>query len=508
MAAGFRLEQKQSQSLVMTPQLAQSIKLLQLGSQELMEFVHSEIEKNPLLELEPDPEGPHADRRNSRSGPAEESGKEEPGDLVTHELGTDAGAREADIDASFENVYDAERTGAETAKPKDANDNLAPSGPAAREQHDLLEFASTVSEQPTLAQYLEAQIGLVFRQTENRQIAAYIAHGLDEDGYFREPVSEAAKSIGTNSENFLEVLTRFQALEPTGIGARSLSECLQLQLAERDRLDPAMSILVNNLGLLAKREYSKLMKLCGVTRNELSEMVQELRRLDPRPAAKYEAVIAEAVVADVIVTQKPDGDWAIELNPETLPKVLVDQEYYTELNRTIETAEGREFIGDCMTNANWLIKSLDQRARTILKVATEIIRQQDMFFASGIEHLKPMNLKAVAEAIQMHESTVSRVTANKYLRCEQGIFELKFFFSSSVSAASENGELSSESVKHRIKQLVDGEKPSKVLSDDQIVEQLQEAGIEIARRTVAKYREAMRIPSSVQRRRDKRQALI
>lgn len=513
MALGIRLQQKQSQSLVMTPQLAQSIKLLQLNHQELLEFVQAEIEKNPLLEMEPENSTLGKERRKDRNtaepGNADASHQSQSvaGPEISAEMGTDAENNEGTLDTSFENVYDSDNS-SQQVPGNSFSETATPSSGSSRESTEAFDQFATVGEQKSLAQYLEEQIGVTFHGKDERAIATYFAHNLDEDGYFREDLREVASAHHSKLQTVRDVLTRFQMLEPAGIGARNLGECLQIQLAERDRYDPAMAKLVENLELLAKREYAKLRKLCGVSKEDFSDMLAELRALDPRPAARHAAVLSEPVIADVFVNQKPDGNWSIELNPETLPKVLVNREYHAELERAIGAGDGKNFVTDCMNNANWLVKSLDQRAQTILKVSTEIVRLQDMFFAEGVEHLKPMNLKQVADAIKMHESTVSRVTSNKYLRCDRGIFELKFFFSSSIGNADEGeADYSSETVKHRIKQLVDAENPRKILSDDQIVKQLQETGIAIARRTVAKYREAMRIPSSVQRRRDKRSIL-
>lgn len=514
MTLGIRLQQKQSQSLVMTPQLAQSIKLLQLGSHELMDFVHEEIEKNPLLEIDPNSSLLGKDNRseggeNELSNNNQHDSTKDVGDLVSGEMRLDAAESQASLDASFENVYDTGEVGPtptqDKVKEKQASVSEKPSGINNAEPLDL---AAMTGEKVTLSQYLKEQIGLSFKDKIERKVATYIAHGLDDDGYFRENTSEAAATNNVENDVFENVLKKFQTLEPTGIGARNLSECLKLQLLEKNRFDPAMEAMLDNLDLLAKADFPKLLKLCGVSKEDFSEMIAEIKALDPRPAAQYDAVLAETIIADVIIQQKHDGNWSIELNPETLPKVLVNQEYYTELETAIDTEDGKAFVADCMANASWLTKSLDQRAQTILKVATEIVRQQDMFFADGVEHLKPMNLKTVAQAIKMHESTVSRVTSNKYLRCNQGIFELKYFFSSSINSANEDEEqLSSETVKYKIKKLVDDENPKKILSDDQIVHMLQETGIAIARRTVAKYRDALRIPSSVQRRRIKHQNL-
>jgi len=451
MALSARLQQKQSQSLVMTPQLAQSIKLLQYSHLELAEFVQDEIEKNPLLEMS------NENSIESADIGSEKAAKE---DIITNEMKLDAGDNAKDLDASFENVYDEGIAGAEKAN-KDTTQSLS--------------------------------------------IATYIAHGLTEDGYFQEDLHDIAMLNGVAVAQVEKVLAKFQTFDPSGIGARDLRECLTIQLREKDRFDPAMQKLIENLPLLAKREFEKLMKLCEVSREDFNDMIREIKELDPRPAARYEPILSQNVVPDVLIKQKTDGSWAIDLNPETLPKVLVNHSYHAELTSAVKTPEGKEFIAECMGNASWLTKSLDQRAQTILKVATEIVKQQDMFFAEGVEHLRPLNLKTVADAIKMHESTISRVTSNKFLICDQGIFELKFFFSSSITSSEGDEGHASQSVKHKIKQLVDLESSKKVLSDDQIVLKLQETGIEIARRTVAKYREAMRIPSSVQRRREKKQ---
>lgn len=498
MALTARLQQKQSQSLVMTPQLAQSIKLLQYSHLELAEFIQGEIEKNPLLELESD--------SLSSSTKAAETKQSNSKETISNEMKLDAGDSSKDLDTSFENVYDEGTAGAEKVSSESAsmlgthnNRNTSSSNT------DNTDFLASVGETVSLVQYLGEQITLAFSDAKSREIATHIAHALTEDGYFQEDLHDIAMLTGTNLADVEIVLTQFQTLEPVGIGARNLHECLAIQLRDKDRYDPAMQKLLANLPLLAKREFEKLMKLCEVSREDFNDMIREIKALDPRPAAKYEPILAESVVPDVIIKQKSDGSWSIDLNPETLPRVLINYTYHAELTEAIKTPEGKEFVAECMGNAGWLTKSLDQRAQTILKVATEIVKQQDMFFVEGVEHLRPLNLKTVADAIKMHESTISRVTSNKYLMCAQGIFELKYFFSSSITSSDGEEGYASQSVKYKIKQLVEAESPKKVLSDDQIVLRLQETGIEIARRTVAKYREAMRIPSSVQRRREKKQ---
>ncbi len=498
MALSARLQQKQSQSLVMTPQLAQSIKLLQYSHIELAEFVQSEIEKNPLLELEND----KGIIKKEKSADDNQNKNE----TISSEMKLDAGEKAQDLDASFENVYDEGIAGAEKMR----SDNLTPSLSTSASRSnasnavDHTDFIASIGETISLSQYLSSQISLTFKDKTEREIATHIAHGLTDDGYYQEDLHDLAMINGVSLNHIKAILKKFQTLEPIGIGARDLKECLQLQLKDKNRFDPAIEMLLENLPLLAMREFDKLIKLCGVNREDFNDMIREIKELDPRPAAQYEPILAQNVVPDVIIRQKTDGSWMIDLNPETLPKVLVNHNYHAELNTVVNTPEAKEFVADCMNNASWLTKSLDQRANTILKVATEIVKQQDMFFAEGVEHLRPLNLKVVADAIKMHESTISRVTANKYLMCNQGIFELKYFFSSSITSSNGDEGHASQSVKHKIKQLIDLENPKKVLSDDQIVLRLQETGIEIARRTVAKYREALRIPSSVQRRREKK----
>jgi RNA polymerase sigma-54 factor len=309
-------------------------------------------------------------------------------------------------------------------------------------------------------------------------------------------------------ERVERVLATLHGFEPTGVGARDLRECLALQLRERNRLDPAMDALLDNLQLLARRDFAALKKACEVDDEDLREMIAELKALTPRPGAAFGGEPAQPVTPDVYVREGAGGLWLVELNSETLPRLLVDQRYHARVSAGARSDQEKVFVSDCMAQASWLVKSLDQRAKTILKVSSEIVRQQDAFLAYGVEHLRPLNLKTVADAIGMHESTVSRVTSNKYIGTPRGLFEMKFFFTSAINATEGGESHSAESVRHRIRQLIDAEASDRdVHSDDRIVELLKEAGVDIARRTVAKYREAMRIPSSVERRRMLKQAV-
>jgi RNA polymerase sigma-54 factor len=334
-------------------------------------------------------------------------------------------------------------------------------------------------------------------------IGQYLIDMVDEAGYLAGDLQTVAQKLGAPMAEVEAVLAIVQGFDPAGVCARDLNECLTLQLRERDRLDPAMQALVENLPMLANRQLAALKKICGVDDEDLADMIGEIRRLNPKPGLALGSVMVQSVIPDVFVRPGPDGGWLVELNSETLPKVLVNQSYYAKISKTTRSDSEKSYLTECFQTATWLVRALDQRARTILKVSSEIVRQQDSFFALGVQHLRPLNLKTVADAISMHESTVSRVTANKYMATSRGIFELKYFFTSSISASDGGEAHSAEAVRHRIRVLIDAETPSDVLSDDTIVDRLREAGIDIARRTVAKYREAMRIPSSVQRRREK-----
>jgi RNA polymerase sigma-54 factor len=326
---------------------------------------------------------------------------------------------------------------------------------------------------------------------------------VDEAGYLVGDLPSVAEKLGAPLAEVEAVLAIVQGFDPVGVCARNLTECLAIQLKERDRFDPAMAALVGRLDLLAKRDLAALRRICGVGEEDLTEMIAEIRNLNPKPGLAFGTTTVQPIVPDVYVRPGPDGGFIVELNSDTLPKILVNQRYHAELTKNAANDSAKTYLAENLQSATWLMRALDQRAKTILKVAMEIVKQQDAFFAHGVQHLRPLNLKTIADAISMHESTVSRVTANKYIATNRGIFELKYFFTSSI-ASSDGGEAhSAEAVRHRIKQLIDAETASDVLSDDTLVDRLREAGIDIARRTVAKYREAMRIPSSVQRRRDK-----
>ena len=507
MALAASLFLRQNQSLVMTPQLMQSIQLLQMTHVELTQFIEQEVEKNPLLEVATGEDGRGADEpfAGDERPHTENSGNDEgfQPDLYDNATTGSAGSAPETLDGGLDNVFP------DDAGPRaaDAPELLGqwksmPGGGEDSEGYDLDDF---VASRKTLRDVLNEQIPFLLNDPVDRLIAQHLVDQLDEAGYLQGSTAETALKLGKPVSEVERVLARLQELDPPGVFARTLSECLAIQLRALNRLDPAMAVLVDNLELLARRDFATLKKLCGVGEEDLLDMLAEIRKLDPKPGTRYETSASEAVVPDIIVRAAPDGSWHVELNPDTLPRVLVNRDYYAAVSsRTSRDSADYGFLNECLQTANWLTRSLDQRARTIMKVASEIVRQQDAFLMHGVDHLRPLNLKTIAEAIKMHESTVSRVTSNKYMLTPRGLFELKYFFTVSIGSAEGGDSHSAESVRHRIRTMIAQESPDAVLSDDDIVDALHKGGVELARRTVAKYREAMNIPSSVQRRREKR----
>jgi len=513
MALSQRLQIRQSQALVMTPQLMQAIKLLQLSNLDLTAYVEAELERNPLLDNGAETE-PAPTERNGAQPPDDQptvSG-EAPNGRDNEATGATGSAGEERRDSPLD---DTSPDDSEPIRPRHSDMPVgysewagagAGAGAGGRDGGDY-NLEAFVSAETTLADSLREQMTLAIADPGRRMIGQYLIDLVDESGYLSGDFAATAAKLGTSTAEVEAVLAILQTFDPPGICARDLAECLAIQLKELDRYDPAMQALVARLDLVARRDFAGLKKICGVGDEDLADMIAEVRRLNPKPGHAFGSALVQPIVPDVFVRPAPNGAWIVELNTDTLPKVLVNQRYYSEVSSTARRDTEKSYLAECLQSATWLVRALDQRARTILKVSNEIVRQQDAFFTHGVEHLRPLNLKTVAEAIGMHESTVSRVTANKYMATTRGIFELKYFFTSAI-AASHGGEAhSAEAVRHRIKQLIDAENSSAILSDDTLVEKLREAGIDIARRTVAKYREAMRIPSSVQRRREK-QAVV
>ncbi len=504
MALTAKLELRQGQQLVMTPQLQQAIRLLQLSNLELGQFVESELERNPLLEMDETPDAhSKAEREPEAEHPSERN--ERTSDDEWLDLGKPVAESEGGLDGEYDGGFP--DTGA-TPSGQDGGD----SGWANVRQRtssfsgDDINPEAFVSNEPSLRDHLSEQLPLAVHDHVERLIGQHLIDMVDEAGYLHADLDQLSIKLGAPLGMVERVLETLQTLDPPGVFARSLAECLALQLKDQNRYDPQIAALLDNLGLLASHNLPALRKAVGADMSEITEMIEEIKHLNPKPGLKFGSVQLQPVVPDVLVRQAADGSWLIELNSDTLPRVLVNRTYFAQVNKTTRTEKDRGYLLECLQTANWLVKSLDQRARTILKVAEEIVRQQDGFFTYGVQHLRPLNLKTVADAISMHESTVSRVTSNKYMATPRGIFELKYFFTSAIQSAGEGEAHSSEAVRHRIKQMIDGESVKSILSDDKLVEKLKAEGIDIARRTVAKYREAMRIPSSVQRRREKQLA--
>lgn len=508
MALSTKLEMRQGQQLVMTPQLQQAIRLLQLSNMELAQYVESELERNPLLEADEGQEQPiRADgetpefNKPEETPPSTESANGGENEWV--DLEKPVADPEATFDTEYDNVYP-ETGPSDQMSGGDASSwaNLRQRGSGSDEDVNIESFLTS---DISLREHLAEQVPLVLEDPAERLIGQYLVDMVDEAGYLPgADLAAIAEKLGAPLELVEKVLASLQTLDPPGVFARSLSECLALQLKEQNRFDPIVSKFLDNLHLLAGHNLAALRKAVGVEMDELLDMVAEIKKLNPKPGLRFGSVQLQPVVPDVLVRGGPNGTWLIELNSDTLPRVLVNRSYLSTVSQASGSAADKNYLLECLQTANWLVKSLDQRARTILRVAEEIVRQQDGFFTHGVQYLRPLNLRTVADAISMHESTVSRVTSNKYMATPRGIFEMKYFFTSAIASADDGESHSSEAVRHRIKQMIDGETPATVLSDDKIVEKLKNDGIDIARRTVAKYREAMRIPSSVQRRRDKR----
>jgi len=510
MAMSPKLVMRQSQSLVMTPQLSQSIKLLAMSNIELSAFVEDELEQNPFLERDRRADGETEDKRGAER-PAEQ-GPDLARELSANdELEVSADRLAENLGTSLENIFPDEIKASQVA-PASADMSGSPdarissSGLAIssnRSSHDST-VADHTAGQTTLRDHLGSQLAITGANPTSLGIAKDIIDNLDDAGYLRVDTQDIADRLGATVQEVDLAVSLVQSLEPSGVGARNLAECLKLQLIDKNRLDPAMAAIIDNLDCLANRDFAALRQITGLDVEDLHDALLEIQQLDPKPGTVFESQPLQHVSPDVIVREGPDGAWLLELNNETLPRVLINNTYVTSVSGKLDQSSDKEFIAHCLQTANWLTKSLDQRAQTILKVAREIVKQQDAFFAYGVQHLKPATLKAVADEIEMHESTVSRVTTNKYMMTPRGLFELKYFFTSSISST-ENGEShSSEAVRSQIRALIENETASKVLSDDALVAALRAGGVDIARRTVAKYREAMHIPSSVQRRREKK----
>lgn len=494
MALGPRLDLRQSQQLVMTPQLQQAIKLLAASNLEIESFISDALEANPLLEA-----GAVSSENTGEPGEADDIPREE--FTADQLMGQAQGESEAPLDIDVSALDRDRDTGEGTNSLKDAE--WGASGGISGGENDFPDIDATRAAEIGLVEHIESQIGAIATSDQEGFVARHIAGLLDDAGYLQAELKDIAYDLGISHDEAEDALTVVQMCDPTGVGARCLAECLALQAREADRYDPCMAGLIDNLELLAKGEVARLKRLCSVDDEDFAEMLHELRSFDPKPGLAFASASDSAVVPDILLTAKDGGGWDINLNEETLPRLVVNRSYFVELSDGSPDKEAQGWLKEKLADAHWLIRALDQRQKTILKTAAEIVKQQEGFFRKGVSELKPLTLREVAEQIEMHESTVSRVTSNKYLWCERGTFELKYFFSSGVASADGEGA-SAEAIKARIKALTDAEDPKKVLSDQKLADILNEEGFDLARRTVAKYREAIGIGSSAQRRRAKK----
>ena len=489
--------------MVLTPQLLQAIKLLQMPSGELSAFIEAELERNPLLD--------RAEERfdgepTSEAAPPVEAVA---GDWATESMPTDTATLSRELGTEVDNAFDPDRAATPAERSPDTDGSGLSSGQfsggsgggVGGGDGDPADLEAYVAAQESFAEFLTRQMLVAIADPGDRMIAAALIDGLDEAGYFREELSLIAGNLGAPIDRVESVLKILQSLEPTGVFARDLAECLKLQLIERDRFDPAMQALIENLPALARRDLPALRKVCGVDDEDIADMIAEIKRLDPKPGRAFASAPAPVAIPDVIVTASLDSSWRVELNADALPRVLVNESYAAVIKRGATRDEDKQYISTQLQSAHWLTKSLEQRARTILNVASEIVRRQDAFLVEGVSGLRPLNLKTVADAIGVHESTVSRATSNKYVATPRGMFEMKYFFTASLPSGGLGEAHSAEAVRYKIRQMIEAEDPRKVLSDDDIVTRLREVDIVVARRTVAKYRDNLKIPSSMDRRR-------
>ncbi|MDG2312987.1 MAG: RNA polymerase factor sigma-54 [Alphaproteobacteria bacterium] len=483
MTLSQNLSLKQSQLLLMTPQLQQAIKLLQLSNIEVVAYIEKEMEKNPLLKFEDkifeDNELPVIEDEVVRENPVIHSSS------VFHSKNTlNEENNEHKVfsnDHSFEDWY-SNSQGLDIQ-----TDTRSPE----------------LKQSNSLRDHLYTQLNVAFTDKSKLMIGYSLIDSLDDDGYLSSTVDDISEQTGFNKNEILIVLEKCREFDPVGVFASDLADCFSMQLADRDRLDPVMKVFLENLDLMLCYDILALQSVCRVDRADIMDIISELKLLNPKPGLVFQHEITEWAIPDIIVYPNSKGGWFIELNNECLPPVVVDKKYYDELSKNNLSKKDKRFMRENLQSANWLVKSLDQRSKTILKVMTEIVKNQDDFFQFGVSHLKPLVLNDIAKSIKVHESTVSRVTSNKYVMTPRGVFELKYFFTNSISSIDPKKVHSSESVRTKIKELIESETISTILSDDRIVEILKLEGINIARRTVAKYRASLHIASSTQRRRKK-----
>ena len=471
---------KVANSLSLTPQLQQAIRLLQLSSLELEQEIQIQLDSNPLLEKIED-EGTtesltHLENKDSHD--------------LTQNLNADHLPNDLPVDTDWDDVYTHQSTALASPEYEEREDNR-------QAEH-------------TLKEHILAQVNLLHFSTVDRLIAYCVVDCLDEKGFLDAEIeeiieaaqyllSEAGLEEEIESDEVMVVLKHIQRLDPVGVGSKNLAECLKVQLDVLDVFTPLRNEALNLLKyyeLLVSNDLNKLLKYTNLTMLQVKEAIELLKTLKPYPGLDFEAQDSDYQVPDVVVTKK-DQSWQVQLNPDIMPKLRINS-FYSNMIRRADQSDGNMYLRNQMLEAKNFIKSIDERHKTLLKVATCIVEHQRNFFEIGPEGMKPLVLRDVAEEVELHESTVSRVTTNKYLLTPRGLFELKYFFSSHVGTTS-GGECSSTAIRARIKKMISAENPRKPLSDNIIANMLKDEGIDVARRTVAKYRESLHIPSSSER---------
>ena len=523
------LSQKQQQTHTITPQLQQAIKLLQLNNIELSEFVNEQLEENPFLETAEGETAPEQQLSEDTPAQADEisetadSGQLD--DTFVEQNSIDSVGTERLENPEFDTIGkletpngDVDEANIDQHSHVDADENFSLDAQSNTEQWSSISgsaggsssgggtdsgeldmISSMTASEPSLYEVITEQINLAFSHDEDQMHIAYsLLDEMEEDGYLRLNINDFAEDNMFEGPLVEKTLKRMQEFEPTGIFARNLGECFALQLEERDELTPEWSTFLDNLALIQQGKHKQIMKLSGIDEDQFKTMVKRLKSLDPKPAHQYSNTDTPAVIPDVFLRKLSNGDYRIELNASTLPRVIVNEKFYGTVRTTQKTDEEKVYYSEQMNTANWLVKAIHQRAITITKVATAIATRQKDFFDKGVMHLKPMTLKDIADDIQMHESTVSRVTTNKYIYSDKGMFELKYFFSAALSSG--DGDVSAEAIRHQIKDILKNETIDHIYSDEELATILQKDGIDVARRTVAKYREEVGIPSSSKRR--------
>ena len=510
MGFGPRLDLRQRQSLVMTPQLQQAIKLLQMSNLELIDFVSEELDRNPVLErgeAEPGSDGPRDEdwRSDHFNQQLDSATIQTPESIDADTLArSDHTPNQADapLDTDYENIYSDSRSDSVPVVDTGlaATDWSGSRGSGGNFDDPDVRLDQSLSSDLSLRDYLMEQLPLIISDSADRLIGQQLIDSVNEYGYLMLSVDDVCDQLSVHIDDVERVLACLQTIEPTGLLARDLKECITMQLKEKNRFDPMIEAFLDHLPAVAERRLNDVARILGCDHEDVNDMLAEIRDLNPKPGLAFGKDDSQILIPDVFVRLGPNAEWMVDLNTETLPRVLVNNQYRATVKQLSETE--KTFLTEAIQSANWLVRALDQRANTILKVSTELVQQQKAFFNRGIRYLKPLTLRDIAEAIEMHESTVSRVTSNKYMETPRGTFQLKYFFTTGLPGAG-GASHSSESVRYRIKQLIDSEDPKKILSDDKLVELLKLEGIEVARRTVAKYRENMDIGSSVQRRKQK-----